>query len=228
MKLVLASLSTFSPCFRMDTAQLLLPQSEDVSISQSSTLQTLTITHESCSLLLILSPFFSFFPLMHHTFDCPPPKQISAERGKSKPRPRKFSTRCRSVKLAWQYSLWGEGGSRSVASHSVRWTCTGGRAGEREKERIVSCESTVKRREGWWRAGTYRKTQEKNLKHRGERGWSRTVGEKWGGSRGRGTCDENKGHVGRCCTFKSSTREWESFLTVVQSCDTTGWTRYLI
>lgn len=60
MKLVSASLSTFSSCFRVDTAQLLLPQSKDVSISQSSTLQTLTITHESCSLLLILTPFFAF------------------------------------------------------------------------------------------------------------------------------------------------------------------------
>lgn len=35
-----------------------------------------------------------------------------------------------------------------------------------------------------------------------------------GRQRREGTCDENKGHVGRCCTFKSSTHEWESFLTV--------------
>ncbi len=127
----------------------------------------------------------SFLSCITH-FDCPPPKQISAERGKSKPRPRKFSTQCRSVKLAWQYSLWGEGGSRSVASHSVRWTCTGGRAGERERKREQSAvKPQLREREGWRRAGTYRKTQEKKLKHRGERGWSWTVGEKWGGSGGR-------------------------------------------
>lgn len=171
----------------------------------------------------------SFLSCITH-FDCPPPKQISAERGKSKPRPRKFSTRCRSVKLAWQYSLWGEGGSRSVASHSVRWTCTGGRAGEREreKERTVSCESTVKRKGGVTKSRHIQKNTRKETETQRRMRMKLNGRREMGRQQREGTCDENKGHVGRCCTFKSSTHEWESFLTVIQPCDTTGWTRYLI
>lgn len=149
----LASLSTFSSMFNISTYTQHNFYSPSPKMCQSLRAQLSKLwqpyMNSALSFSFYLHFSLSFLSCITH-FDCPPPKQISAERGKSKPRPRKFSTRCRSVKLAWQYSLWGEGGSRSVASHSVRWTCTGGRAGEREreKERTVSCESTVKRKGG--------------------------------------------------------------------------------
>ncbi len=147
----LVSLSTFSSMFNISTYTQHNFYSPSPKMCQSlrAQLSKLWQSHmnSALSFSFYLHFYLSFLSCSTH-LDCPPPKQISAERGKSKPRPQKFSTRCRSVKLAWQYSLWGEGGSRSVASHSVRWTCTGGRAGEREKERTVSCESTVKRKGG--------------------------------------------------------------------------------
>lgn len=155
--------------------------------SHRAQLSKLWQSHELCSFLLFLSPFSLFFLLMHHTFRLSPSKTDQRRTRKKQTTTTEILHAVPISKISMTILTVGRRGQSERGKSLCPMNLHGWKSGrERERKREQSAvKAQLTEREGWRRAGTYRKTQEKNLKHRGERGWSRMVGEKWGGSGGR-------------------------------------------